>query len=203
MVSAVLGFHEGPRMKKTERAGQAGLKRCAWALGDPVLLEYHDTEWGVPEHDVLKKRENYRRAFDGFDPQRIAQYDSKKVRSLLADAGIIRNRAKIAAAIGNANAFLAVQREFGSFDAYIWQFAGDAPKKSRRRTLRQIPARTKESDRMSEALKSRGFKFVGSTICYAYMQAVGMVNDHLTYCFRGNPRADNQDRPGSRGVNRR
>ncbi len=224
MVSAVLGFHEGPRMKKTERAGQAGLKRCAWALGDPVLLEYHDTEWGVPEHDdrklfellvlegvqaglswltVLKKRENYRRAFDGFDPQRIAQYDSKKVRSLLADAGIIRNRAKIAAAIGNANAFLAVQREFGSFDAFIWQFAGDGRKASRRRTLRQIPARTKESDRMSEALKSRGFKFVGSTICYAYMQAVGMVNDHLTYCFRGNPRADNQDRPGSRGVNRR
>src|SRR5437870_9502695 len=179
MVSAVLGFHEGPRMKKTERAGQAGLKRCAWALGDPVLLEYHDTEWGVPEHDdrklfeflvlegvqaglswltVLKKRENYRRAFDGFDPQRIAQYDSKKVRSLLADAGIIRNRAKIAAAIGNANAFLAVQREFGSFDAFIWQFAGDGRKASRRRTLRQIPARTKESDRMSEALKSRGFK---------------------------------------------
>src|SRR5213593_455212 len=176
MVSAVLGFHEGPRMKKTERAGQAGLKRCAWALGDPVLLEYHDTEWGVPEHDdrklfellvlegvqaglswltVLKKRENYRRAFDGFDPQRIAQYDSKKVRSLLADAGIIRNRAKIAAAIGNANAFLAVQREFGSFDAFIWQFAGDGRKKSRRRTLRQIPARTKESDRMSEALKSQ------------------------------------------------
>src|SRR5207244_7431714 len=136
-------------------------------------------------------------------PQRIAQYYSKKVRSLLADAGIIRNRAKIAAAIGNANAFLAVQREFGSFDAFIWQFAGDGRKASRRRTLRQIPARTKESDRMSEALKSRGFRFVGSTICYAYMQAVGMVNDHLTYGFRGNPRADNQDRPGSRGVNRR
>ena len=205
MVSAVLGFHEGPRMKKTERAGQAGLKRCAWALGDPVLLEYHDTEWGVPEHDdrklfeflvlegvqaglswltVLKKRENYRRAFDGFDPQRIAQYDSKKVRSLLADAGIIRNRAKIAAAIGNANAFLAVQREFGSFDAFIWQFAGDGRKASRRRTLRQIPARTKESDRMSEALLERGFRFVGPTICYAFMQAVGMVNDHLVTCFR-------------------
>src|SRR2546426_1430901 len=223
MVSAVLGFHEGPRMKKTERAGQAGLKRCAWALGDPVLLEYHDTEWGVPEHDdrklfeflvlegvqaglswltVLKKRENYRRAFDGFDPQRIAQYDSKKVRSLLADAGIIRNRAKIAAAIGNAKAFLTVQKEFGSFDAYIWRFADSGPKASRRRTLKQIPARTKDSDQMSEALKGRGFKFVGSTICYAYMQAVGIVNDHLTYCFRSRQGHDSRTRPnpgGSRG----
>ena len=192
-------------MKKTERAGQAGLKRCAWALGDPVLLEYHDTEWGVPEHDdrklfeflvlegvqaglswltVLKKRENYRRAFDGFDPQRISRYDSKKVRSLLADAGIIRNRAKIAAAIGNAKAFLAVQKEFGSFDAYIWQFVGDKPKQNSRRSLREIPARTKESDAMSEDLRGRGFKFVGSTICYAFMQAVGMVNDHTVDCFR-------------------
>ncbi len=211
-------------MKRTEQAGQGGLKRCEWALGDPALLEYHDVEWGVPEHDdrklfeflvlegvqaglswltVQKKRENYRRAFDGFDPERISRYDSRKVRSLLADVGIIRNRAKIAAAIGNANAFLAVQKEFGSFDAYIWRFAGDGPKPSRRRTLRQIPARTKESDRMSEALKGRGFKFVGSTISYAYMQAVGMVNDHLTYCFRSNPRADNRDRPGPRGVDRR
>src|SRR2546421_4145838 len=157
------------------------VKRCEWALGDPALLVYHDAEWGTPEHDdrklfeflvlegaqaglswltVLKKREAFRNAFDGFDPVRVAQYDSKKVRTLLADAGIIRNRAKIAAAIENAKAFLAVQKEFGSFDAYIWQFAGDGPKPSRRRTLRQIPARTKESDRMSEALKSRGFKFV-------------------------------------------
>src|SRR2546425_13012439 len=162
MVSAVLGFHEGPRMKKTERAGQAGLKRCAWALGDPVLLEYHDTEWGVPEHDdrklfeflvlegvqaglswltVLKKRENYRRAFDGFDPQRIAQDDSKKVRSLLADAAIIRNRAKIAAAIGKAHAVLAAPRELATFDAYIRPFAAAAPKKNRRSTLRPLPAR--------------------------------------------------------------
>ena len=224
MVSAVLGRYGGPRMKKTERASQVGLKRCEWALGDPALLEYHDAEWGVPEHDerklfeflvlegvqaglswltVLKKRENYRRAFDGFDPQRISRYDSKKVRSLLADAGIIRNRAKIAAAIGNAKAFLAVQKEFGSFDAYIWQFAGDGPKASRRRTLRQIPARTRASDRMSEALKARGFKFVGSTICYAYMQGVGMVNDHLTYCFRSNPSADNRDRAGPGGVDPR
>src|SRR5438445_1537358 len=169
MVSAVLGFHEGPRMKKTERAGQAGLKRCAWALGDPVLLEYHDTEWGVPEHDdrklfeflvlegvqaglswltVLKKRENYRRAFDGFDPQRIAQYDSKKVRSLLADAGIIRNRAKIAAAIGNANAFLSVPREVGSLAALIWQFAGGGRKASRRRSVTEEAARTNETHRI-------------------------------------------------------
>jgi DNA-3-methyladenine glycosylase I len=210
-------------MKKAEGTSEAGLKRCEWALGDPALLAYHDAEWGVPEHDdrrlfeflvlegvqaglswltVLKKRENYRRAFDGFDADRISRYDSKKVRSLLADAGIIRNRAKIAAAIGNAKAFLAVQKEFGSFDTYIWQFAADGPKPSRWRTLGQIPARTKESDRMSEALKLRGFKFVGSTICYAYMQSVGMVNDHLTYCFRNNPRADNRDRPGPRGVDR-
>src|SRR5881628_1275626 len=224
MVSAVLGRHGGVRMKRTEQAGQGGLKRCEWALGDPALLEYHDVEWGVPEHDdrklfeflvlegvqaglswltVLKKRENYRRAFDGFDPERISRYDSRKVRYLLADVGIIRNRAKIAAAIGNANAFLAVQREFGSFDAFIWQFAGDGRKASRRRTLRQIPARTKESDRMSEALKSRGFKFVGSTICYAYMQAVGMVNDHLIYCFRGNPRPNNRDRADPGGADRR
>ena len=224
MVSAVLGRHGGPRVKKTETTGQAGLKRCEWALGDPALLGYHDAEWGVPEHDdrklfeflvlegvqaglswltVLKKRENYRRAFDGFDPERISRYDSKKVRSLLADAGIIRNRAKIAAAIGNAKAFLVVQKEFGSFDAYIWQFAGDGPKPSRRRTWRQIPARTKESDQMSEALKRRGFKFVGSTICYAYMQAVGMVNDHLTYCFRSNPSPNTRGRLGPRGVDPR
>src|SRR5436309_15031461 len=148
---------------------------------------------------VLKKREAFREAFDGFDPERVAKYNSKKVRTLLADAGIIRNRAKIAAAIENAKAFLIVQKEFGSFDAYIWRFAERGPKASRRRTLIQIPARTKESDRMSEALRGRDFEFVGSTISYAYMQAVGMVNDHLTYCFRSNPRADNRDRPGPRG----
>jgi DNA-3-methyladenine glycosylase I len=200
------------------------VKRCEWALGDPVLLAYHDTEWGVPEHDdrklfeflvlegaqaglswltVLRKRENFRKAFDGFDPMRVATYDSKKVRALLADAGIIRNRAKIAAAIENAKAFLTVQKEFGSFDAYIWQFAGSGSKPKLRRSLKQIPARTSESDRLSEALKSRGFRFVGSTICYAYMQAVGMVNDHLTYCFRSNQRANTRDRPGAEGVPRR
>ena len=199
------------------------VKRCEWALGDPALLAYHDAEWGIPEHDdrklfeflvlegaqaglswltVLKKRENFRKAFDGFDPMRIAQYDSRKVRALLADTGIIRNRAKIAAAIENAKAFLIVQKEFGSFDAYIWRFAGRGPKTSRRRTLKQIPARTKASDQMSEALKSRGFKFVGSTICYAYMQAVGMVNDHLVDCFRSDQRHNDRDRPRPGGSRR-
>ncbi|TLZ81891.1 MAG: DNA-3-methyladenine glycosylase I [Methanobacteriota archaeon] len=200
------------------------VKRCEWALGDPALLAYHDAEWGVPEHDdrklfeflvlegaqaglswltVLKKREAFRKAFDGFDPVKVAQYDSRKVRTLLADAGIIRNRAKIAAAIENAKAFLIVEKEFGSFDAYIWRFAGRGPKPSRRKTLKQIPARTKESDEMSEDLKSRGFKFVGSTICYAYMQAVGMVNDHLTDCFRSDQRYGMGTRPGPGGSRRK
>ncbi len=200
------------------------VKRCEWALSDPALLAYHDAEWGIPEHDdrklfeflvlegaqaglswltVLKKREAFRKAFDGFDPERVAKYNSKKVRTLLADAGIIRNRAKIAAAIENAKAFLIVQKEFGSFDAYIWRFAERGPKVSRRRTLKQIPARTKESDQMSEALKGRGFKFVGSTICYAYMQAVGMVNDHLTYCFRSDLRDELGTRPEPGGSRRK
>ena len=200
------------------------VKRCEWALGDPALLAYHDAEWGVPEHDdrklfeflvlegaqaglswltVLKKREAFRKAFDGFDPVKVAQYDSRKVRTLLADAGIIRNRAKIAAAIENAKAFLIVEKEFGSFDAYIWRFAGRGPKPSRRKTLKQIPARTKESDEMSEDLKSRGFKFVGSTICYAYMQAVGIVNDHLTDCFRSDQRYGIGTRPGPGGSRRK
>src|SRR2546430_16153555 len=200
------------------------VKRCEWALGDPALLVYHDAEWGIPEHDdrklfeflmlegaqaglswltVLKKREAFRKAFDGFDPERVAKYGSKKVQSLLADAGIIRNRAKIAAAIENAKAFLIVQKEFGSFDAYIWRFAERGPKASRRRALKQMPARTKESHRMSEARKGRGFRFVGSTICYAYMQAVGMVNDHLTYCFRSNLRDELGTRPRSEGSRRK
>src|SRR5712664_3183561 len=205
-------------MKKAENK----IVRCAWAAKD-VNIAYHDEEWGVPVHEdrtwfeflilegaqaglswdtILKKRERYQAVYDRFDPAKVARYDARKVAELLADAGIVRNRLKVAASIGNAKAFLAVQKEFGSFDAYIWQFAGDGPKPSRRKTLRQIPARTKESDQMSEALKRRGFKFVGSTICYAYMQAVGMVNDHLTYCFRSNPRADKRDRPGPRGVDR-
>lgn len=169
------------------------------------MIRYHDTEWGVPLHDdrklfeflvldafqaglswaiVLKKRERFRKAFSGFDPCRVAKYDGRKVKALLADAGIIRNRMKIEATIANARAFLAVQREFGSFDRYIWQFAGGRTKRNKWRTLRQLPARSPESDAMSKGLKARGFRFVGSTICYAFMQAAGMVNDHLVSCFR-------------------
>jgi len=169
------------------------------------MIRYHDTEWGVPLHDdrrlfeflvldafqaglswaiVLKKREAFRRAFDDFDPRRVAKYDDRRVKALLADAGIIRNRVKIEATIANARAFLAVQREFGSFDHFIWQFTRGRTKKNRWRTLRQLPARSEESDAMSQDLKARGFRFVGSTICYAFMQAAGMVNDHLLGCFR-------------------
>jgi len=178
--------------------------RCAWPRTE-LDIAYHDTEWGVPVHDdrllfeflilegaqaglswstILKKRENYRRAFDNFDAQIIARYNTRKVKKLLADAGIVRNRLKIAAAIKNAGAFLAVQEEFGSFDTYLWQFVGGRPIQNRRKSLKEIPARTPESDAMSKDLLKRGFKFVGSTICHAFMQAVGMVNDHTTDCFR-------------------
>src|SRR5690349_10602570 len=178
------------------------LKRCAWAKSD-LMVRYHDEEWGVPLHDdhklfefvclegaqaglswitILKKRENYRRAFDNFDARKVARYDASRQRRLLGDAGIVRNRLKIAATIQNAKAFLAVQKEFGTFDRYIWQFA---PARSLRAKVRgKIPARTVESDAMSRDLLRRGFKFVGSTICYAFMQAVGMVNDHTADCFR-------------------
>jgi DNA-3-methyladenine glycosylase I len=169
------------------------------------MIAYHDREWGVPVRDdrklfeflilegaqaglswstILNKRENYRRAFDNFDARKIAKYDARKVRSLLADAGIVRNRLKIEAAIQNAKAFLEVQKEFGSFDAYIWQFVGGRPIQNRRRSIQNVLARTAESDAMSKDLLKRGFKFVGSTICYAFMQAVGMVNDHAVDCFR-------------------
>ncbi len=169
------------------------------------MVAYHDTEWGVPVHDdrllfeflilegaqaglswstILNKRENYRRAFDNFDARKIAKYNSRKIRALLADQGIVRNRLKIASAIRNAKAFLAVQKEFGSFDAYIWGFVGGKPIQNRRTKLSAVPARTPESDAMSADLLRRGFKFVGSTICYAFMQAVGMVNDHDVDCFR-------------------
>jgi DNA-3-methyladenine glycosylase I len=179
--------------------------RCEWCLGHELFLPYHDEEWGVPEHDdrklfemlllegaqagvtwliVLKKRENYRRAFDHFDPHKIARYGEKKIAALLQDAGIIRNRLKVNAAVTNARAFLQVQEEFGSFDRYIWQFVGDQPMVNRWKTLKEIPPRTAESDAMSKDLKKRGFKFVGSTICYAFMQACGLVNDHTTECFR-------------------
>ncbi len=178
--------------------------RCGW-VGSARMCAYHDTEWGVPLHDdrklfeflvlegmqaglswstVLDKRDGFRRAFLGFDPKVVARFDARKVKSLLADAAIIRNRQKIAAAIGNARAFLALQDEFGSFDAYSWRFVGGRPRVNHRRSLRQLPARTRESDRMSRDLIARGFKFVGSTILYAHMQATGMVNDHLVQCFR-------------------
>jgi DNA-3-methyladenine glycosylase I len=180
------------------------ITRCAWARNE-LAIRYHDEEWGNPVHDdrvlfeflilegaqaglswdtILKKRENYRRAFDRFDPKRVAKYDSRKLKSLLQDEGIVRNRLKIASAVKNAQAFLAVQKEFGSFDRYIWQFVGGKPKINRWQSLQQLPARTAESDAMSKDLRRRGFNFVGSTICYAFMQAVGMVNDHATNCFR-------------------
>ncbi len=169
------------------------------------MTEYHDREWGVPQHDdrtlfeflvlegaqaglswltVLRKRENYRTAFDGFDPRKIARYGARDLTRLLTNGGIIRNRLKIAATIRNARAFLVVQKKFGTFDRYMWRFVGNRPKKNRWRSMSQIPAKTKESDAMSEDLRSREFSFVGSTICYAHMQAVGMVNDHLVRCFR-------------------
>ena len=182
------------------------LKRCGWAsLDDPLYREYHDKEWGVPVHDdrtmfeflvlegaqaglswgtILRKRENFRRAFDGFDPTRVARYGRKEIRRLLNDAGIVRNRLKVQSAIQNAGAFLAVQQEFGSFDSYIWRFVGDKTKVNRWKNMKEIPAKTPESETMSRDLLSRGFRFVGPTICYAHMQATGMVNDHIMDCFR-------------------
>ena len=179
--------------------------RCPWGNSHPLYVAYHDTKWGVPQHDdgklfemlllegaqaglswitILKKWEGYRRAFSGFDPHKIARYDSRKVERLLANDQIIRNRRKITAAITNARAFLAIQDEIGSFDRYLWQFVDGRPKQNAWKTLAQIPTRTKESDAMSKDLKNRGFKFVGPTICYAHMQAAGLVNDHLVDCFR-------------------
>ena len=181
------------------------LVRCHWAGDDPLYCRYHDDEWGVPVHDdrrlfemlilegaqaglswitILRKRPAYRNAFDRFDPRKVARYDARKRRTLMADAGIVRNRLKIEAAVRNAKAFLAVQKEFGSFDRYIWRFVGGAPIVNRLRSSRDVPARTAESDAMSKDLKKRGFTFVGSTICYAFMQAVGLVDDHAATCFR-------------------
>ena len=182
-------------------------KRCIWPGTDPLYVAYHDEEWGVPVHDdralfeflvlegaqtglswitILRKRDAYRRAFDQFDPRKVAGYDKRRVRTLLADAGIVRNRAKIESAIKNAKAFLDVQAEFGSFNAYQWRFVDGRQVQNRRRTAGEIPARSAQSDALSKDLKSRGFTFVGSTITYAHMQAVGMVNDHLVDCFRYN-----------------
>ena len=178
--------------------------RCPWASGGRYVA-YHDTEWGVPLHDdrglfefvilegaqaglswsaILNKRENYRQAFDGFDARKVARYDKRKTAALLADAGIVRNRLKIAAAVRNAQAFLAIQEEFGSFDRYIWRFTGGKVIQNAWRSIEDVPARTAQSDAMSKDLRQRGLTFVGSTICYAFMQATGMVNDHLVDCFR-------------------
>ncbi len=181
------------------------LTRCAWAGHDPLTLAYHDREWGVPVHDdrtlfefltlegaqaglswqtILNKRENYRRAFEGFDAARVARYGRRDVERLLADPGIVRNRLKIAATINNANRLLEVAEEFGSFDSYVWRFVGGEAVRNRFVSLSELPASTEASDAMNVQLKRRGFKFVGSTICYAFMQAVGMVNDHTVDCFR-------------------
>jgi DNA-3-methyladenine glycosylase I len=187
-------------MTKTQRE----VVRCKWP-SNPLSIRYHDEEWGLPQHDdrvlfeflllegaqaglswdtILQKRENYRTALDGFDPERIARYDRRKVQSLLRNPGIVRNRLKIASVTKNAKAFLSVRKEFGSFDRYIWQFTGGKPLLNTRTSNQSIPASTPESDAMSKDLKKRGFNFVGSTICYAFMQAVGMVNDHAVECFR-------------------
>jgi DNA-3-methyladenine glycosylase I len=181
------------------------LARCPWSTNDQLMIDYHDEEWGVPVHDdgkifeflilegmqaglswstILHKRENFRKAFDKFNVEKVARYDGRKIRSLLSDAGIIRNRLKLEAAVNNARQFIKVQEEFGSFDKYVWRFVDGMPIINTRKTLKNLPARTKESDKMSEDLKSRGFKFVGTTICYAHMQAAGMVNDHVMTCFR-------------------
>jgi DNA-3-methyladenine glycosylase I len=184
---------------------QAKLKTCGWPADDELMIEYHDREWGTPVHDdrkwfefmvldamqaglswktILHKRENFRKALHNFDPKKIAKYADKDVQRLLADAGIVRNRLKIAAVIENAKRFLEVQKEFGSFDKYIWQFTGGKTKHNKFRSISEIPPTSKESDAMSKDLKDRGFKFVGSTICYSFMQAAGMVNDHMIHCFR-------------------
>jgi DNA-3-methyladenine glycosylase I len=190
----------------TTQLERLGVERCGWSNLDVSLYrDYHDREWGVPVHSdrllfeflvlegaqaglswytILKKRENFRRAFSGFDPNKVARYDQKKVRRLLADPGIIRNRLKVNSAVNNARAFLDVQEEFGSFDSYLWGFVGGKPKINHWRTLKQIPAVTPEAAALSKDLVKRGFRFVGPTICYAHMQATGMVNDHVTSCFR-------------------
>lgn len=179
--------------------------RCTWCLSEDIYVRYHDEVWGVPEHDdqrlfaklildgaqaglswitILKKQENYHRAFDNFDAERMARYSAKKIASLLNDSGIVRNRLKVNSAVTNARAYLKLKEELGSFDQFLWQFTSGNTKRNTWKSLKQIPARTPESDAMSKALLGRGFKFVGSTICYAFMQAVGMVNDHTTDCFR-------------------
>ena len=194
-----------PRPAAAHPRETAGRKRCPWCLGSAEYVRYHDEEWGVPVHDdrllfeflilegaqaglswstILAKRDNYRRAFDGFDARRVARYGARDVTRLMADAGIVRNRLKIQAAIANARAVLALAERHGSLDAYLWRFVDGRPLQQRRRSPRQVPARTAVSDALSKDLRSHGLRFVGSTICYAFMQAVGMVNDHLVMCFR-------------------
>lgn len=181
------------------------LTRCAWAERSPLEQAYHDSEWGTPVHDdrllfeflmlegaqaglswitILRKRDAYRTAFDGFDPERVARYDETKIGELLANPGIVRNRLKITAAVNNAKRFLAIKERFDSFDAYLWRFVDGRPRQNAWRSMAEVPARTAESDALSKDLEKRGFRFVGSVICYAYMQAVGMVNDHTVDCFR-------------------
>lgn len=188
----------------SKRTTSGAVLRCDWAR-NPLAIQYHDREWGIPQHDdrvlfeflvlegaqaglswdtILRKRENYRAAFSDFDVEKIARYDGRKIRSLMSNEGIVRNQLKISSAIKNAKAFRKVQKEFGSFDSYVWRFVDGKPRVNRRKSLSDVPARTGESDAMSKDLKKRGFTFVGSTICYAFMQAVGMVNDHLVTCFR-------------------
>jgi len=205
--SPIFRYVGGPIRVFMTASGRPGTgeMRCDWAVVDPLLMEYHDIEWGVPQHDdrrlfeflildgaqaglswltILKKRENYRSALDGFDPKKVATYGVREVRRLLSDSGIVRNRLKISATVRNAKAFLAVQEDFGSFDGYVWRFVGGRPKRNRWKRIGQIPPRTRASDALSEDLQSRGFTFVGSTICYAFMQAAGLVNDHVVRCFR-------------------
>jgi DNA-3-methyladenine glycosylase I len=192
-------------MARRPPADPAERVRCGWASADPLYRAYHDREWGVPLHDdrrlfellclegaqaglawitILRKRAGYRRAFDRFDPRKVAGYRAPKVRSLLADPGIVRNRLKVLGTIRNARAFLALRTELGTFDRFVWQFVGGAPRQNAWRSLKEVPARTPESDALSRALGQRGFTFVGSTICYAFMQAAGLVNDHTVDCFR-------------------
>jgi DNA-3-methyladenine glycosylase I len=198
-----IGMPHGPSEQREDEG--VGKKRCGWSEGDQLYIQYHDEEWGTPAHDdrrlfemlilegaqaglswitILRKREAYRRAFDNFEIEKVAAYTAKDVARLLTDAGIVRNRLKIEAAITNARAAIKAREEFGSFDAFIWRYVDGTPIENRRRSMRDIPARTEVSDAMSKDLKKRGFKFVGSTICYAFMQAVGMVNDHVVECFR-------------------
>src|SRR5205085_1318045 len=203
MTTGPSSWRELPESRRQPQAKGDCMDRCPWAKTDRYV-QYHDTEWGVPIHDdrllfeflilegaqaglswetILNKRENYRAAFDQFDPARVAAYGPKQKARLLSDAGIVRNRLKVEAAVQNAKAFLAVRNEFGTFDEYIWGFVGHGPMQNARRSIKDVPATTPESDAMSQDLKRRGFKFVGSTICYAFMQAVGLVNDHLVGCF--------------------